>query len=1109
MATSASTVRRIGVAGAAAFLAAGLLAALAPASPAAAARPSTDNPNLTGNGAARIAAQAGVRGTTTGTVIGVVRGITGAPLGRACITATGPAGSRTVISDPDGQYVLRNLRPGGYRMRIGCGNTASAPAGYAWPGLPPVVTVLPGQIRMLTTARMWQSGAFGPARASGSPQAQSSDAAASATARTGSISGRVTGHGHPLRAICAFAFHVFTGLNKPPAGATTSSRGTFVIHGLRPGRYLVLFRTGERSCPSTANWLAQWYPFVNSPYATGKAALVRVRAGKDTGHINGRLKLGGEIAGIVRTSAGQPVKGICVSFYSFFVVNGLNEVQVASASGRTGRYALHGLFPGHYQVQFMIGCGSRGNYAAQWWRDKPSPARASSIRITGRRMVAGIDAVLVPGAAVTGTVTARTAAAKPLNGVCVSAYDNQGDYADGRTGRNGTYRLEGLDTGRYQVSFDPSCGGTVNAAYLSGQRTVSVRAGHARTGVNVSLRPAAGISGVVRDSAGKPVDACVTIDDQNGDYAFTSSNGTYSIGGVVPGKYSVSFEDCGNQGSLAPQWYDNQPDSDSANLLTFTGGRIDRNIDVTLHPGGTLAGVLTSASGQPVQSSDCIGLAAAENGAGAFPFTGGGITGHEGHYRFTDLSPGEYQVSFDCDTGRYANQWFNSQPDSTTADFLSISPGVTTRLNQKLSLAGTIAGTVTTKAGRPIANICINVANARNKQIISQVNDFAATNRRGRYLVSSLAPGRYLVQFSACLSGGYGSQWYHGDYREGSGTPVTVRAGKETSRINQVLTTGGAISGTVLGPSGRPANNICAQAYDQASQSFGLAGTSKAGRYTIQGLSSGRYAVYFSPCSPPSPNLGSAGLDKLVKVVAPHDSAGADIKLAAGGSVTGTLTGPSGPQSQACVFAVPANPLTATPVFTDGSGYPLVFTDAGGDYVMPDLAPGAYRVYLGDPDCDIYDLAVPALAAQWYDNQPGPSTATLVTVSAGKVTEAVSGTLQPFGGIEGIVTDQGHLGVAGECVTAVPYHAGADPFSRLLPAPDVAITLPSGRYRLLDLPPGQYKIEFTTGCGDAGFTAQWWENAATVSSAKVITVGNAMIGGIDAMLRGGGAHDEA
>src|SRR5262249_53754556 len=139
---------------------------LAPASPARAATPNPHNPKFTGNGVARMAAEAAIRGTTSGTVTGVVRGITGAPVRGACITATGSAGSRTVISRPNGEYALRNLQPGRYALRVaGCGARGSLggrlPAGYAWPGLPPVVTVLPGRVRMLTPARVWQADAFG------------------------------------------------------------------------------------------------------------------------------------------------------------------------------------------------------------------------------------------------------------------------------------------------------------------------------------------------------------------------------------------------------------------------------------------------------------------------------------------------------------------------------------------------------------------------------------------------------------------------------------------------------------------------------------------------------------------------------------------------------------------------------------------------------------------------------------------------------------------------------------------------------------------------------------------------------------------------------------
>jgi len=74
MARTAGTGRRISLAVVAASCAAALFAGLAPASPARAATPNPHNPKFTGNGVARMAAEAAIRGTTSGTVTGVVRG---------------------------------------------------------------------------------------------------------------------------------------------------------------------------------------------------------------------------------------------------------------------------------------------------------------------------------------------------------------------------------------------------------------------------------------------------------------------------------------------------------------------------------------------------------------------------------------------------------------------------------------------------------------------------------------------------------------------------------------------------------------------------------------------------------------------------------------------------------------------------------------------------------------------------------------------------------------------------------------------------------------------------------------------------------------------------
>jgi hypothetical protein len=66
---------------------------------------------------------------------------------------------------------------------------------------------------------------------------------------------------------------------------------------------------------------------------------------------------------------------------------------------------------------------------------------------------------------------------------------------------------------------------------------------------------------------------------------------------------------------------------------------------------------------------------------------------------------------------------------------------------------------------------------------------------------------------------------------------------------------------------------------------------------------------------------------------------------------------------------------------------------------------------------------------------------------------------------------------------------------------EVAVTSRTGGYTLTRLMPGRYKIEFSTGCGACGFATQWWDNAASATSAKVIKVGFTAIAGIDATLR--------
>jgi hypothetical protein len=102
------------------------------------------------------------------------------------------------------------------------------------------------------------------------------------------------------------------------------------------------------------------------------------------------------------------------------------------------------------------------------------------------------------------------------------------------------------------------------------------------------------------------------------------------------------------------------------------------------------------------------------------------------------------------------------------------------------------------------------------------------------------------------------------------------------------------------------------------------------------------------------------------------------------------------------------------------------------------------------------------------------------------------------GPITGRVTNAGRTGIGQECVTAIPINAKPDPVFGDPIMPEVALSNSSGRFDLSGLLPGQYKIKFSSGCGRTGYANQWWDDATTQKTAKVINLGFTAIGGIDA-----------
>src|SRR5262249_38192889 len=443
-------------------------------------------------------------------------------------------------------------------------------------------------------------------------------------------------------------------------------------------------------------------------------------------------------------------------------------------------------------------CGNRGNYAPQWWRNSATQSRATPIRITDGLVVRHVDAALAPGATVSGVVRAGDSTGKLLSGICVFAQSRTGPFASAITANNGSFKLVGMTTGNYQVSFT-RCSNLGN--YLPLNRSVRVRTGQNITGFDAFLQPGAIVSGTVTGTHGMPAGGiCVQV--QGPQYTFagstTHANGTYSINALPSGSYTVEFSGgCGNAGSYAPQFYKGQTNSAAADPVPLIAGQTTAGIGATMQPGGTITGVVTDNAGHKL-SDVCVDLASEAQARTPFFFFGFLTFTNKGVFKAQNLEPGLYAVSFGCGFGyrNLANQWFMAQSAAGTADLVSAAPGaLTSGINATLRPGGAVTGVVSNHAGKPLSAICV-LAIPAGSQYPAFRFPFGpgggVTDPRGVYRIGGLAPGSYDLQFRDCGRARYGSQWHGDKPTEQSATAVSVHSGLTTTRISAVMAIGGS-----------------------------------------------------------------------------------------------------------------------------------------------------------------------------------------------------------------------------------------------------------------------------------------------------------------------------
>jgi hypothetical protein len=392
---------------------------------------------------------------------------------------------------------------------------------------------------------------------------------------------------------------------------------------------------------------------------------------------------------------------------------------------------------------------------------------------------------------------------------------------------------------------------------------------------------------------------------------------------------------------------------------------------------------------------------------------------------------------------------------------------------------GSISGNVTSVGGRSLAGICAVAVTPGGRGYQSP------TGASGSYEIKGLAAGGYYVVFApAC---GNEAGWLGTSYANRS--LVGVRAGQDVTNIDGHLQQGSSISGTVKNQLGVALKRICVAAISVTPNSLFIAeelGLGRGGTYDFTGLPAGPWTVTFEGCgqnvAPQWWNDQSQFQHAtVIHLVTGKPATGIDGVLAAGGTISGRVTSPSG-KGLAGICAGVTIQVQKEVTFTISYA-----SGPNGNYSIRALGTGTYKPQ--------FAAGCPSEANYAPTTDPAK-----VGVVAGMPTTGADVTMVPGATISGTVTGRHGHGIAGICVEIGSTNPSA--LSLIFPV----ATMSNGNYFFSQLPAGGYELEFTPGCPNEGnYITQFYDNQISSADAAVVSVATGgSAPGIDASMQVGG-----